>query len=1075
MTVLTPDTITPGGGFPSVMSADVGRPNGTRIEPDLAAAEKDLVRVRGTLGVLPAQVGEPFSIGVANMLALDTATTAVAFMIQPSEYAPSARAVASIGGTIQAGATAVKLRLRVWRRALTSAALDLYPGADGDVLIDTVVKPIADLGIEAGGAAVAATVPLSMPIAVDPIYAYIAELGFLGADDAPVVGCGFGYRNGTGLSDHVRGWRTRSGVKEAIASALRWAWSAIYQRTASAVASDAVATAAAVSASLAIANGMTGALGTADKVAQAFAITGTFAYENVNTRAVAYMVHPDSEIPSGKSLLAVGGTIRAYTGAVSVQARIWRRLLASSQIDDYQGATGDVLVDTITATVAGLSIDTSGGYTAFTIPLTNALALDPTYGFVVEISVLDAAGAAMQFGWRLTSASGITTSFRGWLGLVAGPQAIASPNRAGWSVLYRDTIAGVAMQGRDAASVATKAVATLAGQVGSLTGQPDVSGGLTGTTDWAPSNTTRFAWFIASGTEIALGRSLKAVGLPARAVSAIAVTLRVNVYERLLTSANIGSPPPISDDALVNTTTVSIASLGLTAAAATSSDVSIVLSTQPPARSGYGFVVEFTLLDATGSEVQFASKYLSASGAAPQRRGWYRTTSSYATVAANLALGRSYVSSATVASVAAQALALTQAGTSTNMARALRSLCPNIGNEGLRIVNVFSEDATADNTTAKTYQQTIELAQGFDAFRVVFSNGGAAYTVGKSAVSVRANINPTDNNNGAVWLPVRVAGADTFVVPASPGYKRVSYVVSDWIYLSSPARDDGGNGGVAIVRSSITTLAALSLVNCRRFDASATRANGYAWGNRENVGDCVTTIANFTSTVNTAFTPVCGFNYAARGVVAVMGCAADSIGEGRADTIDGDGFVVRMCRDMKALSGIAWEPAQIAWTGSNTTIIRQRYDDLTAAGLHLDFCLYSGGSINDVGLGSAGTAFTQAKIDTIRQNRYRSLREMRVNGAVPIVYTWGPFSAAATPNLGATDSFRQVDNAEIVTLADRGIIVADFASALKGSVAASGQEEPIAGATADGAHPTGARYDLLAPIGTSALRAALGI
>lgn len=46
MTVTTPDTITPGGTFPVALSGDVARPNGTRVEMGLAAAEGTAQRVR---------------------------------------------------------------------------------------------------------------------------------------------------------------------------------------------------------------------------------------------------------------------------------------------------------------------------------------------------------------------------------------------------------------------------------------------------------------------------------------------------------------------------------------------------------------------------------------------------------------------------------------------------------------------------------------------------------------------------------------------------------------------------------------------------------------------------------------------------------------------------------------------------------------------------------------------------------------------------------------------------------------------------------------------------------------------
>ena len=409
-----------------------------------------------------------------------------------------------------------------------------------------------------------------------------------------------------------------------------------------------------------------------------------------------------------------------------------------------------------------------------------------------------------------------------------------------------------------------------------------------------------------------------------------------------------------------------------------------------------------------------------------------------------------------------------------DIVKGARRLMPSARSEGLRIICVQS--AAFDNTTPQTFQSTIETAQHFDAIRVVFANGGAVpVAVGSSAVSVRADTNPTDNNNAAAWVPVTFSGAVAGSIPAAPGGSRVGYLVSDWIPISSIPRTDGGTGGVLIARAYVSSAASITIPNPYNTN-SATRTGGYAFGCRSTAGDCVTTIANFTSTTNITSTPLCGVNYAARGIVACVGAVGDSITFGNADNIQSDGDVVRLAAAMNNQTKIAFDAVNLGWSSTQTPSFFQRYQDFVNAGLRVDVCFYSAGSPNDMGTG-VGTV-TAAKIGVMRQNRAQALRLMRSQGTVPILWTWGPFGNTYTSGTyfawGSSDALRVADNVEIVAEGARGFLVADFATALYGSTDGTGQQQPNpAYFGADLVHPNNAGYVLRATISVPVFTAAL--
>lgn len=369
------------------------------------------------------------------------------------------------------------------------------------------------------------------------------------------------------------------------------------------------------------------------------------------------------------------------------------------------------------------------------------------------------------------------------------------------------------------------------------------------------------------------------------------------------------------------------------------------------------------------------------------------------------------------------------------------------GNVATRIFH--GRMGTFDNSTVKSFQMTLELAQKFDAVRLIFANGNSGSTIAVGVTKVGTPDAGTDINNaaGSAWTSVTFGGSATGTVPVAPGTDRRGYLLSDWIEINSAARSDGGTYPILCVRTYITSAATITIMGngSDSFTNWATRTPRFLAMRYEN-GDKVTTPSGWTSTTNRDQCPIIGVQYACRGrVITVMG-VGDSIIDGRG-TYLGEGFGVLACESLSSMSGVAYEWANLGWAGKDSPVFRDGVIDVLAAGIYPDIMVLPIMSPNDTGATIGSTT-----VNTARKASIRALAEMRAYQVTPILHTFLPVNPTVK-NWDATDSLRTAYNADVLTWVNRGIAVADLATAISGSTDSDGQINILTGASTDGIHP----------------------
>lgn len=376
---------------------------------------------------------------------------------------------------------------------------------------------------------------------------------------------------------------------------------------------------------------------------------------------------------------------------------------------------------------------------------------------------------------------------------------------------------------------------------------------------------------------------------------------------------------------------------------------------------------------------------------------------------------------------------------------------------------------TFNNTTAKTFQVTTELAQHFDAVRVIFANTDTLISPAMRSVAVSVMADKTDLNNAAgTWVTATRNGMSRIYAELSPGTGRIAYTMTDWIPISSLPRTDGGTKPLLVARAFMQVSATLPVCGDGTdvFSNWATRTDGRIWCSRYQDGVAVT--SGFTSTTNTSQSPIVGFQYLSRGkVVTVAGCG-DSITDGRG-TYLGEGFIMPATESLSNMSGTVYEYMNTGWSGQTMTTFAERAIDILQSSLKPDVLIIPAASPNDT-----LTTIAQSDIDGFRARRNRVIAEARKVGVPVIVWTWLPTNTAVR-NYGATDSFRTAYNAELVSQAGRGLYVADASTSISGTVS-GGQVQMSSSLNTDGIHPNDAGNsvlrDLIKPYILSAGRAA---
>ena len=382
------------------------------------------------------------------------------------------------------------------------------------------------------------------------------------------------------------------------------------------------------------------------------------------------------------------------------------------------------------------------------------------------------------------------------------------------------------------------------------------------------------------------------------------------------------------------------------------------------------------------------------------------------------------------------------------------------GNIGTRIFG--GRMGTFDNTTQQTFHVVLTTAQHFDAVRLIFANGTTSTaTVGVAKVSPLSDLSTAanQNNSGGTWTSVTFAGGSaTGTIPAAGGASfRRSFLLSDWISVSSLDRVDGGTFPAIAVRAYISTSGTIGVLGNGTdiFTNWDTNPSGRVHIMRNQAGDQVTAPGGFSSTTNTSQSPIVGIQYAARGrVITVMGIG-DSITEGRG-TYKGEGFGMPACAAISDINGVAVEWSNCGWSGASPSQIMALGVD-TLQYFSPDIFVLPNGSPN-----VSAAPITASGITSSRQMLYRLLAECQIKGVRPLIWTWLPTNDTVKA-WNSSDSLRRAWNDDTRRLAtQRGLLVLDADAVLAGVDNGAGQIQMLAGSSSDGVHPNDTGNALLA-------------
>lgn len=394
---------------------------------------------------------------------------------------------------------------------------------------------------------------------------------------------------------------------------------------------------------------------------------------------------------------------------------------------------------------------------------------------------------------------------------------------------------------------------------------------------------------------------------------------------------------------------------------------------------------------------------------------------------------------------------------------ALVSRAGNLPRRGTVGTRMFSMRTGAfDNSTVKTFRTILTLAQHFDRVRIIFANGSTSATYTVAGCNVRALADPA----GALPSPTTVTLPSSGVVPVAASANRRSYLVSDWINLSSVDRSDGGTFPVLCVDAYVSTAGTITIMGngTDSFTNWATRPNGRTWRMRYNDGDCVTTPASFVSTTDRSQSPIVGVQYGARGrVITVMG-GGDSITDGRG-TYTSEGWGVPAVEALSSMtSGAALEWCNLGWAGADAATFAAYLNDACVAGLIPDIAIFPNASPN-----SFSTPIVSANVDACRSALQRMLVTAREYQVAPIIWTCMPTNPAVK-DYNSSDSLRRAWNAETLAWSNRGMHVLDFDAAMAGVTDGDGQVNMGASFTSDNIHPNDAGNAVLSGLTQAALR-----
>lgn len=403
---------------------------------------------------------------------------------------------------------------------------------------------------------------------------------------------------------------------------------------------------------------------------------------------------------------------------------------------------------------------------------------------------------------------------------------------------------------------------------------------------------------------------------------------------------------------------------------------------------------------------------------------------------------------------------------------------PKRGNRGMRIFGGRTATAFSDGGTAKTHHCVVSTALPFDGVQIVLAACNSGTTVPITSAAVCPVPDAADLNMSAgTWTAATFSGSAGGSIPTRSGSERRTYLVSDYIPVSSVARSDGGAYPLIAIRAYMGTTGTYTLLGAAAgaddFTNWATKPDGRIHVMRYADGDCVTTPASFANTTNRNTSPIVGVIYYARGrVVNVVGFG-DSITEGR-NTYLNEGWGLPACKlataAVASTSKVAYEWSNLAWAGSQWENgaaspggFRLAISDAITASLPIDVACIPAWSANDF---ANEAALTDAAMRTdCQQPVMRSVGAMRDATIAPVLWTGLPV-ATTVRDYNAADARRRTWNA---TMLASGLRVLDFSGAVGGAIDGDGQEVPPDGAMSDGIHPSDSLNATLATLAATEL------
>lgn len=389
-----------------------------------------------------------------------------------------------------------------------------------------------------------------------------------------------------------------------------------------------------------------------------------------------------------------------------------------------------------------------------------------------------------------------------------------------------------------------------------------------------------------------------------------------------------------------------------------------------------------------------------------------------------------------------------------------RKLRSPFGPVGVRVFGGRMGTLNIAGTT--TFHVACEVPTEFDAVQIIVANTAARLSYATINMAVAALPSAADLNGSAEpWTIVYSGGPSRARMNQanSGGTNRVRYTATDIAQLSSVARSDGGTKPILAMRVIFGPTATLPVVGngTDSFTNWATRSTGNLWAMRHQAVLAATpgNYANFTSTTNQSQSPIVGYRFWSRGRVVNVMNVGDSIDDGRG-TYLGAGYGELVCDSLSTVGGLTFMQANLGWSSqAASTYLTRAMDALRSPVVRPDILMIPSMSPNE------GTPLTVGQFRTRANWLAKVIDECRRLGVVPVIRTMLPCSAAVN-DWNASDALRIADNARVVALRDRDVLVADVAPLFETVLDGDGQMGINPALTNDGIHPNDAGLALMA-------------